>query len=98
MFADLISLELMDYVGNAQQELHTINKNRFVMHCVLELMKFTMVEIVFVPIIFSGSMEFAHNVQLVHHTTVPPKLVYRFVRSMNHLMVQLVYVHLDSTE
>jgi hypothetical protein len=82
----------MEFVVNALPVLPTIKKNKFASHCALKPMKFTMVEIVFVPLTSSESMEFAVNVQPVLLSTAQPHLVSQSAKPTNHSMEQHVSV------
>ncbi len=52
----------MEYVDNVLQELLIMQINNHVIHFVLELIKFMMEKIVYVPLTSIESMEYALNV------------------------------------
>jgi hypothetical protein len=57
VYVDLISTESMEFVANAQLELHTIKKNKFVIPCVPNKMKSLMERLVFALQALTESME-----------------------------------------
>ena len=81
----------MEFVANVQQEPHTTLKNKSVIHCVPEQMKFMTVEIVFVPLDSTESMDYAANALLEQFITEPINLVIQSVKSIKSWSMESVF-------